>query len=418
MTSSSAAIVLDGVSKAYPAWAGRGRTVRDVVTRRMPLSHRRSEQRWALHGVSLEIAPGESVGLIGGNGAGKSTLLRVASGLARPTNGRVAVVPGASAVLTLGEAFALELTGEENALTTAIVSGFSPSEARQRLPEILAYAELEDAAHAPVRTYSEGMKLRLAFAVVAQLRPPALLLDEVMAVGDVGFQRKSQAWIAEARRRGTAVLVASHDLGRIVSDCDRVVWLEQGRVRRIGEPSEVVGAYEAQMIDETNRRTPALLASGDGRRVGSQELTIDDIAVRGNDGRRGSHATIGAGDALAIEWTVSGVVEDGSSPVIAIVIRDQHGTQCCSVTTDRDAIALPRALERHAMRLDFERLDLAGGEYDIEIGLYRGDWGYAYDLHSWGHTFSVVGSGGARGVMDPPRRWAVEPARLPVEESA
>ncbi len=400
------AVVLDAVSKAYPAWAGQGRTLRSVAARRMPLRHRRGPQRLAVRDVSLSINPGEAVGLIGGNGAGKSTLLRIASGLTRATEGRVKVPVGTAAVLSLGEAFSLELTGEENALTTAIVAGFSPKQAKSLLPEIIAFAELEDAAHAPVRTYSEGMKLRLAFAVVAQSTPPALLLDEVMSVGDVSFQQKSKTHITSARDQGTAVLLASHDLGRMVEECTRIAWLDQGRVRMMGDPAEVVAAYEHEMMEETYRRSPAAIPGVSDGRVGSREVTIDDVKLHAPGGDPGlGQIAIMPGRPLTVSWTLSAHTPPEMAPIIAVVIRDESGATCCSLTTERDGRSLPRDAAAVPMHVSFDRLDLVPGKYEVEIGAYRGDWKYAFDLHADGYPFTVLGAPVPHGFLNPPRTW-------------
>ena len=302
--------------------------------------YRNGERHWSLRGVTLSVGAGESVGLIGSNGAGKSTMLRVASGLTRPSEGSVTIPAGTAAVLTLGESFAPDLTGKENAMTTAIVSGFTPRQARALLPEILAYAELEDAADGPVRTYSEGMKLRLAFAVVAQLRPTALLLDEVMTVGDLSFQRKSAARVREARDDGAAVLLATHDLERVVEECDRAVWLEHGRVHRMGPPEEVIAAYERAMMDETARRTPGEQDDGGGaarRRPTAGQPGGDDRGCRsGHRWGSGPCAAVATrrGSRAPVDTPARGRLP--AAPVVAVVIVDAAGTTCCSVTTERD----------------------------------------------------------------------------------
>jgi lipopolysaccharide transport system ATP-binding protein len=405
----TAVIKLEGVSKAYPTWAGRGRSVRDVLARRVPLAHRHGRRQWSLRDVTLSVGAGESVGLIGGNGAGKSTLLRVASGLTRPSTGRATVPDGTAAVLTLGESFAPDLTGEENAITTAVVSGFTSRQARALLPEILAYAELEDAADSPVRTYSEGMKLRLAFAVVAQLRPTALLLDEVMTVGDLSFQRKAAARVREAREAGAAVLLATHDLDRLVDECDRAVWLEHGRVHRTGPPEEVVAEYGRAMMDETARRTPSERDDGSGlslgaERLGSQEATIEDVVLVTGWGS-GQRAVLRPAEALEVGWTLRARSRLPVPPVVAVVIIDAAGRTCCSVTTERDGEQLAVAAGERAMRLHLERLDLVPGRYAVEIGVYRDDWAYAYDLHSGAYELEVLGAAPPSGVIAPPRRW-------------
>ncbi len=223
-------ISLDGVWKSYPRWSAGTRTLRGIVTQRLPMVARGKDRRWVLSDVSLRAGPGESVGLIGPNGAGKSTLLRLAAGLGRPTRGTVERPDSTAAVLNFDSWFDGELTGRENAVTALVVNGWRRAQASALLPAVLEFAELEDFADAPVRTYSEGMKLRLAFGVVAQLRPAALLIDEVIAVGDLRFQAKCMERIQDLRENGTTLVVASHDLDYIVANCDHALWLQAGAV--------------------------------------------------------------------------------------------------------------------------------------------------------------------------------------------
>src|SRR4051794_41742415 len=232
---SGAPIRFDSVWKGYPLWPSGQRTLRAIASRRSPLFLRNAEKRWALKDVSFEVAPGQSVGLIGGNGAGKSTLLRLAAGLGAPTRGKVRVDEHAAAVLSLGDTLHPSLTGSENAVTAAVIAGLSRAEARRRLPAMLEFAELEDVADAPLRTYSDGMRLRLAFSVVAQLEPQVLLVDEVLAVGDLRFQAKCLARVRELRESGTTVVMASHDLSLVRRECGQVAWLNAGHLVSYGE---------------------------------------------------------------------------------------------------------------------------------------------------------------------------------------
>jgi lipopolysaccharide transport system ATP-binding protein len=218
----------------------------------MRAGRRSADLRWALRDVSFSLDAGNALGVIGHNGAGKSTLLRLASGLGQPTRGGIRVSSNSASVLSLGDTFSSELTGRENAITAAVVAGLSASDAAAALPAILDFAELEGFQEAPIRSYSDGMKLRLAFGVVTVLTPDLLVLDEVLAVGDIGFQEKCMAHLHGLRDRGTALLFASHDLGQIAADCDSCIWLEGGRVRAHGDAGDVVEEYRSAM-----RRWPA-----------------------------------------------------------------------------------------------------------------------------------------------------------------
>jgi lipopolysaccharide transport system ATP-binding protein len=378
----------------------------------MPLLMRLGDQRWALRDVSLHVAPGQSVGLIGHNGAGKSTLLRLASGLGRPTRGRISVPDSTASVLTLGEAFDPTLTGRENALTAAVVAGMRESVARRRLADVLEFAELEDYADAPVRTYSEGMKLRLAFGVIAQLQPEALLLDEVIAVGDIRFQAKCHARVEELRASGTTVVFASHGLEEIVSNCDRALWLQGGVVRAFGDAAGVVAEYRAAMMSETVGRTPPPSPDDHSplelrrNRLGSQEITIEEVAL--TDGAGVPVRELAGGGSLSVSLKLRRHAPDERDPIVVVAIhRVTDGVVCCDSNTQVDGLALGSLDGETTVTIAYDRLDLLPGDYDIEVGAYQRDWEYAYDVHLQAYPLRIVGRPEAQGVFRAPHRWEV-----------
>jgi lipopolysaccharide transport system ATP-binding protein len=188
------------------------------------------EPLWALRGVSFEVAAGEMLGIVGANGAGKSTLLRLLGGVGKPATGSVEIHGRIGALLELGGGFQGDLTGRENAILAAVVAGLLKREAIERLPEIIRFAELEDFIDAPVRTYSTGMTMRLAFAVVVHTDPEVMLVDEFLSVGDLSFQAKCGVRIAELRERGCAIVLVSHSMDQVRELCDRALWLRRGEM--------------------------------------------------------------------------------------------------------------------------------------------------------------------------------------------
>jgi lipopolysaccharide transport system ATP-binding protein len=411
---------LRGVWKSYPRWSAGARTLRALALRRLPLLARRGEVRWALRDVSLEVDPGSSLGLIGRNGAGKSTLLRVASGLSRPSRGSIAVPDEAAAVLALGDTFDPSLTGRENALTTAVVAGWSRAAARSRAAAALDFAELAEYAEAPVRTYSEGMKLRLAFGVVAQLEPRALLVDEVITVGDLAFQSKCMDWIRERRSRGTALLLASHDLQLVERECDRAAWLEDGAVVAQGDAAEVVARYEEEARRRTLEATPAADEGGRSRlqlrrnRVGTQEATIDSLDLAGVErapaqAAPGAPARLAPGDPLTASIAISARREPLRDPIVALAIHREHDDAVCLDANTRDDGVTLGVLRDATVTLALDRLDLAPGRYLVDVGLYRADWDVVYDFH-WHAVEIEIGDRppSTRAPLHPPRRWQVD----------
>ena len=203
------------------------------------------EEFHALNDVSFEIKKGEVVGIVGNNGAGKSTLLKVISGILRPTKGDVELGGNVVPMLELGSGFDFDLTGRENIFLNGAILGYSESFLKSKYDEIVAFSELGDFINIPVRNYSSGMVMRLAFSIASMVSPDILIVDEILAVGDAAFQEKSYARMTELMSHGTTVLLVSHNIDQIRKLCDRVVWLDHGNVVQIGDTATVCDAYAA-----------------------------------------------------------------------------------------------------------------------------------------------------------------------------
>lgn len=203
------------------------------------------EEFWALRNVSFEIKKGEVVGIIGHNGAGKSTLLKVISGILKPTDGELEVHGNIVPMLELGSGFDHDLTGRENVFLNGAILGYTEEYLKAKYDEIVAFSELGKFIDVPIRNYSSGMLMRLAFSIATVVQPEILIVDEILAVGDAAFQEKSKARMLELMSGGTTVLFVSHSLEQIREMCDRVIWLEHGNVKMIGPTKEVCDAYQA-----------------------------------------------------------------------------------------------------------------------------------------------------------------------------
>jgi lipopolysaccharide transport system ATP-binding protein len=400
------ALAFHRVWKSYPRWPSGTRTVRALVTRRMPLLGR-SGRTWALSDVSFDVPAGGSLGIIGPNGAGKSTLLRLAAGLGRASRGAIDPPEDAAAVLSLGDILDPKLSGRENALTAALVDGWSLDEAKRLLGPVAEYAELEEQFDAPVRTYSDGMRVRLAFAVIAQARPGVLLVDEVISVGDLAFQARCAATIREMRGQGTTLVLASHDLGLVERECEQALWLDHGKPRILGPAADVVAAYReaahARVVEETP--PPAHLG---GRlelrrdRVGTQQLTIDSVAIEPPVVGRGAGAT------FTLELTNHG--EPVTDPIVEVKVARADDDALCFHTTTRDSgTALGRVSRGATVSLGLERVDLLPGVYTVDVAVYSADWETTFDYHWHGYEFTIAGEAPSRGLLAPPQRWSSRP---------
>ncbi len=205
------------------------------------------EEFYALQNVSFDVKRGEIFGIIGRNGAGKSTLLKIVSGIYKPTEGKAVSAGRIAPMLELGSGFDPELPGRDNIFLNGAILGFSEEFLKSKYEEIVAFSELGDFINMPIKTYSSGMMMRLAFSVATIIEPEILIVDEILAVGDASFQEKSRARMLQLMSGGTTVLFVSHDLEQIRRMCDRVLWLEHGRVMKIGKTNEVCDQYEGSI---------------------------------------------------------------------------------------------------------------------------------------------------------------------------
>jgi len=252
---SESVIHVEGLGKRYRV-GQRERYValRDVLTRAFTAPFRggsrngKPDYLWALRDVSFDVKPGEVVGLIGRNGAGKSTLLKLLARITRPTEGYAEIHGRVGSLLEVGTGFHSELTGRENVFLNGAVLGMQKAEMLRKFDEIVGFAEVERHLDTPIKHYSTGMQMRLAFAVAAHLEPEILLVDEVLAVGDLNFQKKCMGKMQEVSRSGRTIVFVSHQMNQIRRLCERVFWLADGGIHRVGQADRVVGEYEAEML--------------------------------------------------------------------------------------------------------------------------------------------------------------------------
>jgi lipopolysaccharide transport system ATP-binding protein len=263
---SDIAIRAERLSKRYRLGTReRYRTLRDAVTDTLKAPFRRlashaprpkaDETFWALKDVSFEVKQGEVVGIIGRNGAGKSTLLKILSRITEPTEGEVRVHGRIASLLEVGTGFHPELNGRDNIYLNGAILGMKKSEIRQKFDEIVAFAEVEKFIETPVKHYSSGMYVRLAFAVAAHLDPEILIVDEVLSVGDMNFQKKCLGQMRQVAQSGRTILLVSHQLNQIRRLCDTCLWMDGGKIQISGPPSSVVSSYESSMMVQKDRTT-------------------------------------------------------------------------------------------------------------------------------------------------------------------
>ena len=404
------AVVVSHVSKSYR----RHGSLRPATLKEAALSGalRRHPERvlWALQDVSLAVEAGLSVGLVGPNGAGKSTLLRLIGGVGRPDGGTITTRGRVGALLELGAGFHPDLTGRESAMLAGVIAGLSRAEVRRLLPAIVAFAELEDFLDSPLRTYSSGMMTRLAFSIASHVEPELLLIDEVLAVGDLGFQRRCIDRIRAFQQNGVAMILISHDPQLIAELCHQVVWLRGGRVAAQGPPREVTARYTAEMVAQTLSITPdtdAVSLTPTGRelrmrenRFGSQEAAVAAVNLRDAWGAPCSELPSGAALCLDIVVEMPETIDDLT--LAATLIR-ADGVMC--LDTSRLLTRSRPGACRRLLTLKIDRLDVVAGEYAFDIGLYSSAWDRTYDYHWRGYPLMVVGQTSSTGILAPPLSW-------------
>lgn len=411
------AILVENLGKRFSRFhAERPVTIMEValsgLRRIKPVEH-----FWALRGISFEVARGEMLGVIGHNGAGKSTLLQILGKVAQPDRGRITLQGHVGALLDLGAGFHGDLTGRENLFVTAIVAGLRRREVARRFAKIVEFAELEKSIDNPVRTYSSGMTMRLAFSIAVHTDPDILLVDEFLSVGDLSFQAKCLNRITEMKKRGCAIVLVSHDANQVERLCDRALWLKQGTVMAYGEPAIVVGQYTTEMRSKTQQltpdRPPHLTRSGqelkvNKNRFGSLETEITDVRLLPT-------STLASGNPLSIEIDYQSHVLIESA-IFSVSITQENGDLCLDINTLEMGIPHVRLQQQGTLRLVIDRVDLSCGKYFVDVGMYEQDWSYAYDYH-W-HVYPLIISSQvpSKGILAPPLHWEIED-RIPLRKA-
>lgn len=301
------AIRAENVSKKYRIGSRRAAysTLRESLTEtvRAPFrALRRAEKEafvWALSDINFEIQPTEVVGIVGPNGAGKSTLLKILSRITEPTGGRIEIYGRIASLLEVGTGFHPELTGRENIYLNGAILGMKRLEIRRKFDEIVSFAEIEEFIDTPVKYYSSGMYVRLAFAVAANLEPEILMVDEVLAVGDVSFQQKCLEKMRDVTREGHTVLLVSHNMATVSSLCQKSIWLDEGKVRFYGSSEEAIRGYLSAQQSLSGE-----YVRGESVRQSSPQVRITGARLLGADGKVASLMDAGAGFSVEIEYEV------------------------------------------------------------------------------------------------------------------
>ncbi|CAD5105889.1 ABC transporter ATP-binding protein [Zestomonas carbonaria] len=382
---------VENLGKAYRAY--RSEWLR--IARWFYLPARPTEEHWVLRHVSFSIEPGEAIGIVGQNGAGKSTLLKMVTGTLQPSEGRVRVNGRIAAILELGMGFNPELTGRQNVRHAAGLMGFGAEQISRAMDDIEAFAEIGEYFDQPVRIYSSGMQMRVAFSVATAFRPDVLVVDEALSVGDSYFQHKSFERIRQFRKQGTTLLIVSHDRGPIQSLCNRAILLEKGRIIKDGCPEEVMDFYNAIIAEKENSTIEVRkLDNGKAQVVsGTGEATVGDIAIIDRSGRRIEHVDVGQMVTLRIEVNVHSYIE---RLVLGYGIKDRLGQVMYGTNTylKKQTLSNVAAGSRLIYEIDFP-MNLGPGSYSLQTALCSSDSHLVnnYEWRDLALVFNVVNIG-------------------------
>ncbi len=379
------AIQVDHVTKVYKLYD----RMRDRLKDSLGLTKEKCyQEHYALRDVSFSVQQGETLGIIGTNGAGKSTLLKIITGVLNQTEGDVTVNGKISALLELGAGFNMEYTGVENVYLNGTMMGFTDKEIDEKLPDILDFADIGDFAYQPVKMYSSGMFVRLAFAVAINIDPEILIVDEALSVGDVFFQSKCYRKFEEFKQAGKTILFVSHDMSSIMTYCDRAILLDHGKIAAEGSPKEVVNLYKQILVHQepggqeeqipgdshltipeaegqhwikAQEMNPDVLDYGDKRAEILGFMILDEAGRQTNAIEKGSTFT------MKVRVLFHEEIED---PIFTYTIKDVRGTEITGTNTMFEKIEFEQPKENEIWVATYtQRADLQGGEYLVSFGL-------------------------------------------------
>ena len=363
-------IVVHRLGKAYKQYPARWSRLLEWL---LPSKKKFHSLKWILQDINFTVSPGEAVGIIGINGAGKSTLLKIITGTTRPTTGSVTMSGRVAALLELGMGFHPDFSGRQNVFMAGQLLGYSIDEINRLMPDIENFAEIGDYIDQPVRVYSSGMQVRLAFSVATAIRPDILIVDEALSVGDTYFQHKSFDRIREFRKLGTTLLFVSHDKGAIQGLCDRAILLGAGHVAMEGAPEAVMDFYNAMLADHQNLMIKQVAQddgriqtiSGNGRAVITKARLLNEENLEVD--------TIFVGQMVRLNVVVN-IAHDLPELVVGYAIKDRLGQPIFGTNTHHLKEQLINLKSGSTFNLTFEFMaNLGEGTYSVAIALHAGD---------------------------------------------
>lgn len=409
------AIVVTGLKKLFKIYPDKSQSMKEKI-----LFFRRNqyESHWVLKGIDFEIKQGEAIGLIGKNGCGKSTTLKLLNRIMYPTEGKVKIHGKVSSLIELGAGFHPDMTGRENIYINASIFGLTKKQIDQRIDDIIEFSELGDAVEQPVRTYSSGMYMRLAFAVAINVEADILLIDEILAVGDVTFQKKCFQKLREIKYSGTTIVIVSHSLGQIEQICDRCLWLEDGFIREEGDPKTIHAHYLKSMEQEAQQRKRqadqgkntdimdrnsfcghAVVRSGTG------DVFFTSVSISKKDGEQDT--VFDTGDYMKVKYSLQKKGEISQKVMFALRIYKDDNTHCYGSNSVNEKMGYVDINRQDSFVVEFSHINLLNGNYMLDVDIV-GENGIIYDSIHDSVQFFVQNETGRTGVTNMESTWLTE----------
>lgn len=367
------AIEVNDIFKKFKIYYDRGNSLKDSIL----IGRRKYEDRQVLRGISFQVEKGKAVGLIGKNGCGKSTTLKLLTKIYEPDSGKIKINGRVSSLIELGAGFHPDMSGRENIYTNASIFGLSRREIDARMKQIIEFSELEEFIDNPVRTYSSGMYMRLAFSVAINVDADVLLIDEILAVGDVNFQKKCFDKIKEIKRGGATIVIVSHSLGQIEELCDESIWIEDGRIKEQGEPKLIHEHYKdtmekkrLQQVREKNKEHIEKLTFGNELTIRNhhvQEAGFTDVYLENIQGNSANEFNTYDDIILVMKHYHP---KESQLCNISFAITRIDGTLCYSTNVMIDKMKYMEAGRQETTKVKIKKCNLLPGKYMLNVALF------------------------------------------------
>ncbi len=408
------AIELIKVSKKYDIRARNKSTFLEKISKYFSAKSEKKEKNnilWALKDISFNVKKGEAVGIIGANGSGKTTILRLLSGVTYQKTGRINVNGTIAPLIQVGAGFHPELTGRENIYLNGIILGLTRKQIDEKYDEIVRFAELERFVDTPVKRYSSGMYVRLGFSVAIHVDSEILLIDEILSVGDLSFQRKCLEVMSEIRRSDKSIVFVSHNLSAVRGLCDRVIWLNNGKVEAIGNPEEVISAY-TQFMEKKSEFINDCNFIGQKTRWGTGEARLKKVAMLNSSSEEEDNFMVGEEVRIRLEYETSKRLE---SPTFWVGIINNDEVKITGTYFNKDRAGKYTMDNYGVLECSFKQLHVRPGVYHVMVGIYDEYGLIAYDRIGRVKTFTVKNEYmkgfegfrgyGAHGIVDFANEW-------------